>query len=327
MSPESFDAWLTSPPWRPLIIGVLNVTPDSFSDGGRFEGPGGVERAADEALAMARAGADLIDIGGESTRPGSLPVSEAEQIRRIVPVLNALRERLRPPDPVTPSPSHPPLPHLVTPSPARLHISISVDTTRAAVAEAALDAGAYLVNDISAGRDDPAMLPLVASRRVAIVLMHMRGTPATMQSDPQYDDVTREVAAFLLERMDAARAAGVAESRILLDPGIGFGKTTAHNLELLRRLGELAHLGRPLLVGVSRKQFIAKVTHAPDFAGRVFGTAAAVAWSIAHGAAVIRAHDVAAMSQVARMIEAIQFDTWSRSLMTHQGSTEGLLRE
>jgi dihydropteroate synthase len=319
VTPESFNAWLAAPPWRPLIMGVLNVTPDSFSDGGRFEGPGGVERAADEAGAMAAAGADLIDIGGESTRPGSLPVPEAEQIRRVVPVLNALRERLAPAD-STLSP-----PHLVTPSPCHLpgpppcdapptlSISISIDTTRAAVAEAALDAGASVINDISAGRDDPAMLPLIARRGMPIVLMHMRGTPATMQVDPRYDDVTREVAAFLQERMEAARAAGIADGRILLDPGIGFGKTAAHNLELLRRLGELAGLGRPLVVGVSRKQFIAKVTHAPDLASRVFGAAAAVAWSIVQGAAVIRAHDVAAMSQVARMIEAIQFDKWSRS--------------
>jgi len=303
-------------------MGVLNVTPDSFSDGGRFEGLGGVDRAAEEALAMAAAGADLIDIGGESTRPGSLPVPEAEQIRWVVPVLNAVRERLQsidsilpsPPHPVTPSPYHPLLPspcHPLPPTPCHaFSITFSIDTTRAAVAEAALDAGAYVVNDISAGRDDPAMLPLVARRGVPIVLMHMRGTPATMQLDPRYDDVTREVMTFLQERIEAAKAAGVPESRILLDPGIGFGKTTAHNLELLRHLSGLAGLGRPLLIGVSRKAFIAKVTGAPDLAGRVFGSAAAVAWSVAHGAAVIRAHDVAAMSQVVRMIEAIQFDKW-----------------
>ncbi len=177
-------------------MGVLNVTPDSFSDGGRFEGPEGVDRAAEEALAMAAAGADLVDIGGESTRPGSLPVSEAEQIRRVVPVIQALRRRLASPDPLTLSPAHP-----VTPSSAPpLSITISVDTTRSAVAEAALDAGAWVVNDISAGRDDPGMLPLVARRGVPIVLMHMRGTPATMQIDPQYKDVTGEVAAFLQER-------------------------------------------------------------------------------------------------------------------------------
>jgi dihydropteroate synthase len=286
-------------------MAVLNVTPDSFSDGGRFEGAGGVERAADEALAMAAAGADLIDIGGESTRPGSLPVPEAEQIRRVVPVLGAVGKRLR-------SPQNP----IVVSHPAAaqhssflpLSITFSVDTTRAAVAEAALDAGAHLVNDVSAGRDDPRMLPLIARRGVPAVLMHMQGTPATMQINPQYDDVAREVAAFLLERREAAKAAGVADARILLDPGFGFGKTTSHNLELLRRLGELTGLGRPLLVGVSRKAFTAKVTNATDLAGRLFGTAAAVAWAVAQGAAVIRAHDVAAMSQVVHMIEAIQFD-------------------
>jgi dihydropteroate synthase len=305
VTPGYFDAWLEAPPWRPLIMGVLNVTPDSFSDGGRFEGPGGVERAAEEAVAMIEAGADLIDIGGESTRPGSLPVPEEEQIGRIVPVLNAIRDRVG--TAITSS-----SPHLV-PShrhdgKSQLTITMSVDTTRAAVAEAALDAGAYVVNDISAGRDDPAMLPVVASRSVPVVLMHMRGTPATMQIDPQYDDVTREVGRFLQERMESAMAAGVGVSRILLDPGIGFGKTAAQNLELLRRLRELTHLGRPLLVGVSRKSFIAKATNATNVSGRLLGSAAAVAWSVAHGAAVIRAHDVSAMSQVTHMIEAIQFD-------------------
>jgi len=265
-------------------MGVLNVTPDSFSDGGRFATP---DRAIDHAREMAAAGADLIDVGGESTRPGSQPVPADEQIRRVAPViseLSALAGR------------------------RQFEAVLSIDTTRAAVAEAALDAGAHVVNDISGGRDDPTMLPLVARRRVPVVLMHMRGTPATMQIDPRYDDVVADVARFLRERLDAAVAAGVPEADILLDPGIGFGKTAAHNFELLRRLPEIAvaAVGRPLVVGVSRKGFIGRVSGEPDPANRVFGTAAAVAWSVAHGASVVRVHDVPAMAQVVRVIGAIQ---------------------
>jgi dihydropteroate synthase len=285
MTPDGFRDWLARPPAgrRPLVMGVLNVTPDSFSDGGRFDT---VERAVARALAMAAEGADLIDVGGESTRPGSLPVPPAEQVARIAPVLRALGDLAR---------------H------GRLAVTLSVDTTRADVADAALEAGAHVVNDVSAGRDDPGLLPLVARRRVPVILMHMQGTPATMQLDPRYDDVTREVGAFLRERAVAATDAGVAESDVLLDPGIGFGKTVAHNLELLRRLGELAAgLGRPLVVGTSRKGFIGRVTGEQDPDRRLFGTAATVAWSVANGASVVRVHDVGPMVQVARMIGAIQ---------------------
>jgi dihydropteroate synthase len=280
MTPSQFDAWLLSPPplGRPLVMGVLNVTPDSFSDGGRFDS---AERAVARAEEMVAEGADLIDVGGESTRPGSQPVPPDVQIGRVVPVIAALRKQALP-------------------------VTLSVDTTRAAVAEAALEAGAHVVNDVSAGRDDPGLLPLVARRRAAVVLMHMQGTPATMQDDPRYGDVTREVADFLRERARAAAAAGVDERRVLLDPGIGFGKTAGHNLELLRRLADLAALGRPLVVGTSRKGFIGKVTGVTDPAERLFGTAATVAWSLANGAAVIRVHDVGPMSQVARMVRAIQ---------------------
>jgi dihydropteroate synthase len=280
MTPSQFDAWLLSPPpsGRPLVMGVLNVTPDSFSDGGRFDS---AERAVARAEEMVAEGADFIDVGGESTRPGSQPVPPEVQVERVVPVIAALRKKVLP-------------------------VTLSVDTTRAAVAEAALDAGADLVNDISAGRDDPGLLPLVARRRAAVVLMHMRGTPATMQDDPQYGDVTREVADFLRERVRAAAAAGVDERRVLLDPGIGFGKTAGHNLELIRRIADLSALGRPLVVGTSRKGFIGKVTGVTDPAARLFGTAATVAWSLANGAAVVRVHDVGPMSQVARMVRAIQ---------------------
>jgi dihydropteroate synthase len=269
---------------RPLIMGVLNVTPDSFSDGGRFATP---DRAVAHAREMAAAGADLIDVGGESTRPGSQPVPADEQIRRVVPVITELTGLA---------------------ARGQFGAVLSIDTTRATVAEAALDAGAHVVNDISGGRDDPAMLPLVARRRVPVVLMHMRGTPATMQIDPRYDDVAGEVARFLRERLTAAVAAGVLEGDVLLDPGIGFGKTASHNLELMRRLPEIAAAmaGRPLVVGVSRKGFIGRISGESDPANRVFGTAAAVAWSAAHGASILRVHDVAPMAQVLRVIEAIQ---------------------
>jgi dihydropteroate synthase len=268
---------------KPLIMGVLNVTPDSFSDGGRFAT---AERAIEHARAMAVSGADLIDVGGESTRPGSQPVPAEEQIRRVVPVISELA-RLA--------------------GQGQFEAVLSIDTTRAAVAEAALGAGAHLVNDISGGRDDPAMLPLVARRRVPVVLMHMQGTPATMQVDPRYHDVAGEVARFLRERLAAAIAAGVPEGDVLLDPGIGFGKTAAHNLELLRRLPEVAAaVSRPLVVGVSRKGFIGRISGEPEPAQRLFGTAAAVAWSVANGASIVRVHDVAAMAQVARVIGAIQ---------------------
>jgi dihydropteroate synthase len=278
MSPSEFDAWLPHPDRRPLVMGVLNVTPDSFSDGGRFLAP---DAAADRALAMAAEGADLIDVGAESTRPGSVRTGAAEQLRRLLPVLRALRGRLD-------------------------HTTLSIDTTLEPVARAALDEGVHLVNDISAGRDDPALLPLVATRRCPVILMHMQGTPATMQLNPTYSDVTAEVAQFLRERLAAAEAAGVDPTRVLLDPGIGFGKTVEHNLELLRRTADLAaSLGRPLVIGTSRKGFIARVlgTTDPD---RRFGTAATVAWAVAHGAAIVRVHDVAETAHVVRLTHALR---------------------
>jgi dihydropteroate synthase len=277
---DALDAWLRDPNRRPAVAGVLNATPDSFSDGGTFDTPGkasdGVRRLLDE-------GADWVDIGGESTRPGSLPVSTEEQLRRILPPVEVA---------------------------ARHGAVVSVDTTRAAVAAAALDAGASVINDISAGRDDPAMLKMAADRDAPIVLMHMQGTPQTMQVAPSYTDVAAEVCQFLAGRAAAAEAAGVAPHRVLVDPGIGFGKTIDHNLELLRQLGRLVALGRPVLVGTSRKGFIGKITGEPDPKHRLFGTAATIAWSVANGAAVLRVHDVRQMKQVVRTVEAIRAGAW-----------------
>lgn len=277
MVPSEFDHWLNDPNRPTLVMGVLNVTPDSFSDGGRFST---VESAVAQAEAMANAGAQIIDIGGESTRPGSNPVDDPEQIRRVVPVLEGLK--------------------------GRLPVVYSIDTARSAVAGAALDAGAHIVNDISAGRDDPGMFPLVARRRSPIILMHMLGRPRTMQQAPAYDEVTAEVSGFLNDRVIEAGVHGIDLERILIDPGIGFGKTIDHNLELLRRLRELTVLGRPLVLGTSRKSFIGRITGEDEPSNRLFGTAATVAWSVANGAAIVRVHDVEPMMKVVAMIQAIQ---------------------
>jgi dihydropteroate synthase len=279
MTPREFEKWLFSgsKTRKPLVMGVLNVTPDSFSDGGRFDQ---LDSALARAESMTQEGADLIDLGGESTRPGASAVPAAEQIRRVIPVLKRVAQRL----PVT----------------------FSIDTTLTEVADAALDAGAAVINDISAGRDDPDMFSLAARKRAPIILMHMLGRPATMQVAPQYPDVTAEVCGFLNERLIEAGIRGVDPERILLDPGIGFGKTTEHNLELLRRLMELTVLGRPILVGPSRKRFIGEITGVTEPSGRQFGTAAAVGWCLANGASIVRVHDVAPMIQVVRMVDAIQ---------------------
>jgi len=257
-------------------MGILNLTPDSFSDGGRFIEPAA---ALSYARQMVEAGADWIDIGGESTRPGAARASAEQQIARIAPIFRAIR-------------SHVP-------------VILSIDTTLAPVAAAALDCGADAVNDISAGRDDPAMFDLVARRRVPMILMHMQGQPATMQANPMYQDVVEEVRSFLALRIEVAAAAGVAESAILVDPGFGFGKTVSHNLQLLRRLSDFASLGRPIVAGTSRKGFLAKIT-SDLTAERLFGTAASVAWAVANRAGVVRVHDVGPMSQVVHAIRAIQ---------------------
>ena len=277
MTEAQFRAWMGDGGRRCLVMGVLNVTPDSFSDGGRFFDPGAAREAAER---MCQEGAEIIDIGGESTRPGAGHVDVAEQIRRIMPVFKAIG--------------------------GRVGALLSVDTTRAAVAEAALDAGASIVNDISAGRDDGEMLGVVGKRRAGLVLMHMQGEPATMQANPQYQNVVEDVTRFLEQRMEAALAAGVHLERILLDPGIGFGKTLQHNLELLRELRRLRALGRPVVVGTSRKGFIGQLTGEREPSRRMMGTAASVAWSVINGAAVVRVHDVGEMVQVVRVVQAIQ---------------------
>jgi len=257
------------------VMGILNVTPDSFSDGGRHPDAAAALRAAE---AMARDGADIVDVGGESTRPGAGPVDAEEETRRVLPVVEALRREL----------------------PLRL----SVDTTKAVVARRALDAGADLVNDVSA-LGDPAMAPLLAERGAPVVLMHRRGDPASMQTDTCYADLIGEVGAFLERRAAAAVAAGVAGDKILVDPGIGFGKSAAGNLTLLRELERFGRLAFPLLVGVSRKSFIGAVLDLP-VEQRLEGSLAVAAWAAAHGAHVIRAHDVAQTVRVVRMIDAVR---------------------
>lgn len=249
----------------PCIMGILNVTPDSFSDGGAYPS---AAAAAARALEMAEEGAAIIDVGGESTRPGSVRVGATEQKRRILDVIEQARAEL--PD----------------------EVLLSVDTTLAEVAAAALDAGAGMVNDISAGRGDPEMLALIAGRGVPCCLMHMKGTPADMQDDPRYDDAVAEVRDFLRERAAAAEAAGVRPERIVLDPGIGFGKRTAHNLQLIAGLGRFAELGYPVLLGASRKRFIDETAGAADPAQRMPATVATTALGAVAGARIFRVHDV-----------------------------------
>jgi dihydropteroate synthase len=276
MTPAEFDAWLADGARRPALMGVLNVTPDSFSDGGELAD---ADVIAKRAAAMVAAGAAVLDVGGESTRPGSLAVETQEQIRRVVPAIEAIRG---------------------------LGVSISVDTTDARVAAAAFDAGATMINDISAGRADKAMLPLAAKRGVPIALMHMLGSPQTMQQSPQYEDVVTEVYDFLRGRAAAAMAVGVAPHRVLLDVGIGFGKTIDHNLSLLKHHARFAALGHALLLGTSRKGFIGKLTGVEKPADRTFGTAATVAWGAVNGADLIRVHDVEATRQTLAVIEGIR---------------------
>jgi dihydropteroate synthase len=260
---------------RVQVMGILNVTPDSFSDGGLFAATGAAVR---HGLELAAQGADIVDVGGESTRPGAEEVDAADEAARVVPVIRALARECG--------------------------VPISVDTTKASVAEAALEAGAVIVNDVSALRSDPAMTALVAGSGAGVVLMHMLGTPRTMQADPRYGDVVEEVAGALLGWAAAAEAAGIGRERIVVDPGIGFGKTVAHNLSLLRRLDRLVDAGYPVLVGPSRKSFIGTVLGL-GVEDRLEGTAAAVAWSVAAGARIVRVHDVRPMVRVVRLVEAI----------------------
>jgi dihydropteroate synthase len=262
---------------RPAIVGILNVTPDSFSDGGQFlDG----DAAAARANKIAEEGADFIDVGGESTRPGALPIDEAEELRRVLPVIERIRGLL----------------------------PIFVDTTRAAVAARAIAAGAAVVNDVSGATADPEMLAVVAERGAGIILVHRRGTPQTMDRLAHYGDVVGEVKAFLSTRAEAAIASGVSRDRIAVDPGIGFAKNPTHNLTLLARIDEIVELGLPVLVGVSRKRFLGRVLGDAPTAERLEGTLAASLLAIAGGARLVRVHDVAPMVRALRVARAI----WAR---------------
>ncbi len=276
MKPADFDRWLSHPPRSPLLMGILNATPDSFSDGGTFFDKISAIRHAD---AMIEQGASIIDVGGESTRPGADPVDAQEQIRRTLPVVEHL---------------------------AQAGAVVSIDTTSADVARAAIGAGATIINDVSAGRDDAEMFPLAAKSDAAIVLMHMLGSPKTMQQEPVYSDVVSDVLSFLEKRAEAAVRAGIERSRILLDVGIGFGKTLEHNLELLREHRRFADRGYATVLGTSRKGFLGSLTKRPAAAERVMGTAATIAWGITNGADILRVHDVREMREVVDVILAIR---------------------
>jgi dihydropteroate synthase len=258
---------------RTHIIGILNVTPDSFSDGGHFYDP---EDAVRHAMTMIEEGADFIDIGGESTRPGSDAIAVDEELRRVIPVIERLTK--------------------VSPVP------ISIDTYKSAVAAQALDAGAVIVNDISGLHFDASMVEVISDHGASVILMHIKGTPKTMQTDPQYDDVVDDICEYLQEGIMNAEGKGI--EQIMIDPGIGFGKTLSHNLEIIKRLREFQRLGYPVLVGLSRKSFIGKVLDLP-VEERLEGTAAAVAASIMNGANVVRVHDVKAIKRVVQVVDAI----------------------
>ena len=266
---EAFQ-WKTT---RPLVMGILNVTPDSFSDGGRYLA---VANAVTRARQMASEGADIIDIGGESTRPGAPVVSADEELRRVLPVIEQISDLL-----------------------------VSVDTTKAVVAKRALAAGARIVNDISALRHDADMVQVVRDFEAGVVLMHMQGMPATMQENPRYVDVVREVREFLAERIEFAVASGVKKTQIAVDPGLGFGKTVEHNRQLVAGLKQFALLGCPIVVGASRKSFIGQLLSrtAPE---RLPGSLAVAAWAVTQGAQIVRTHDVAATVDVVRMLMALR---------------------
>ncbi|MBA5863424.1 MAG: dihydropteroate synthase [Nitrospira sp. CR1.1] len=256
-------------------MGVLNVTPDSFSDGGAYVT---IEQAVNHARQMQAQGADIIDIGAESSRPGAQPIAESEELRRLIPVVEAVREAVS--------------------------LPISVDTTKAVVARMAIQAGAVIVNDISALQGDPLMAGLVAETGVAVVLMHMQGTPQTMQQSPRYGNVVEEVTVFLQQRAQHALARGIRPSQIVLDPGFGFGKLQEHNLHMLAEFEAFTKLGYPVLAGVSRKQFIGNLTRQPVH-DREFGNAGAIAVAVLKGAHIIRVHDVRAMKDTATVVSAI----------------------
>ena len=279
---ESRDEWrlrdrVLYPGRTPLVMGIVNVTPDSFSDGGRFAA---TEAAVAHGLDLARQGADLLDVGGESTRPGAEPVDVEEELRRVVPVVRELA--------------------------TRTDLPLSIDTYKAETARQALTAGAHVVNDVTALRGDPEMAEVVHAFGAGLILMHMQGSPQTMQINPTYDDVTAEVTQFLEARLQTAAELGIAGSQVVLDPGVGFGKTAAHNLELLARLAELQALGRPVCLGVSRKGFLGRLL-GRSVAERLAGSLAAVCHALAHGAAqIVRVHDVAETREAVRLFQALK---------------------
>jgi dihydropteroate synthase len=270
-----------------VVMGVVNVTPDSFSDGGLYLDP---SAAIEHGLELERSGASILDVGGESTRPGANPVSEEEELRRVVPVIEGLRT-------------------------AGSAAQISIDTSKAAVAKAALAAGATLVNDVTALRGDEEMAAVVAGAGADCCLMHMLGEPRTMQRNPHYDDVVGEVKRFLEQRMELAVSHGVSESRILLDPGIGFGKTTEHNLELLRRLDELVALGRPVAIGTSRKSFLGRITAKP-VEDRIAATIATNVLAYERGARVFRVHDAGPIHDALAIVAATVKRQWATTTPT-----------
>lgn len=270
---------------RPAVMGIVNVTPDSFSDGGRFLD---ADAAIAHGIGLAAQGADVLDVGGESTRPGAAPVTARQELDRVLPVIEGLT--------------------------SAASVPVSIDTTKAAVARAALEAGATIVNDVSAGRLDPDILGVTAAAGAGFVAMHMQGEPRTMQLDPRYHDVVGEVGDFLVERVEAAHAAGIARGAVAADPGIGFGKTVEHNLEILAALPSLAAgVPAPLLVGTSRKTFIGRLLARATGASadlpvdqRDEGTLATVVWAVEHGASIVRVHDVTPAVQAIRLVDAMR---------------------
>jgi dihydropteroate synthase len=262
---------------KTAVMGILNVTPDSFSESARFFD---FELAVEHALRMEEDGADIIDIGGESTRPGAETVTQEEELRRVIPVIETLAPRLR--------------------------IPISIDTYKATVARKAVEAGASMINDISGLKFDPEMASVAARAGVPVILMHIRGTPRDMQKDPVYTDLIGEILDYLRDSIRMAENAGVSRSKIIIDPGIGFGKTFDHNLQIIKRLGEFRTLGAPILMGVSRKAFIGKILGGAGPDERLEGTAAAVAISVLNGANIVRVHDVKEMAKVVKVADAIK---------------------
>lgn len=264
---------------RTYIMGVLNVTPDSFSDGGKFQT---IEMAIDAAIEMVASGVDTIDIGGESTKPGAIPVDTKTELERVIPVIRGIRQH-----------------------PDAQNIPISIDTNKASVAEAAIEAGADIINDVSGGKNDPQMFPTVSRLGVPYVMMHMRGSPSTMQQMTDYTDLVGEILAFFESQVQMAIEHGIDKSHLIIDPGIGFAKTYAQNIELIQNLDKFQRLDLPLLVGVSRKSFIGSILNQKSPERRVWGTAAACCAAIAGGVDILRVHDVAEMIDVCRVADVL----------------------